>query len=93
MSPATNRSAALRDAVQRGATTTVEQLDVLGLDIQRGLGGQVPEQRVELGQPRGRQSRFGAQRLLQLGGVGAERRVGVTQQVRQHAQREAGLHR
>ena len=81
------------EQVQRGAATTVEQLDVLGLDVQRRLGGQVPEQRVELGQPGGRQSRLGAQRLLQLGGVGAERRVGVTQQVRQHAQREPRLRR
>ena len=49
------------EQVQRGAAAAVEQLDVVGLDVQRRLAGQVPEQGVELGQPRGRQGGLGAQ--------------------------------
>jgi len=75
------------EEVQRGAAAAVEELHVVGFGVQRVLPGELGEQGFDLGQARGRQRAFLAQRGAKERQVRAQHGVGVGEQARQHAQR------
>jgi hypothetical protein len=74
------------EQVQRGAAAAVEQLDIIGFDLEGVPAVQPIDERVEFGQAAEGQRTLVVQRGAQLGQVGAQFGVGVAQQVRQHRQ-------
>ncbi len=81
------------EQVQGRATAAVEQLHELGFGVQRVAAGQALQQRVQLGQPAGRQGAFLVQRRAEFAKVRTQFCVRVAQQVREHPQGQwEGLH-
>ena len=75
------------EEMQRGCAPAVEELHVVGFDVQRVAAVKPADQRVELGETAGRQRVLAAQDLRHLGQMAAPLGVGVAQQRGQHAQR------
>ena len=75
------------EQVQRRAAAAVEQLHVLGLDVQRVVAVQLCDQRVELGEPAGRQRALATKDFQHLRQMAAHVGIGVGEQGGQHAQR------
>ena len=74
------------EEMQRSGAAAVEQLDIGGLALQLiGIAERI-HQLAEFGQPGCAQGALGLQGVAHLGQVGAQFRVGIGQQAREHPQ-------